>query len=444
MPDCTVQGELFGSVGRRRIEVGFDGGDVTSDAGLLLIRKADEQIGLLNRVASKLPDPRAPERIEHSVVELLRQRVYGLVQGYEDLNDHDRLRHDLALQTALGKVTPAASSPTLCRFEQRADRALAGAIHEVILDRFIASFTAPPEELVLDFDATDDPVHGAQEGRFFHGYYDTYCFLPLYVFCGEQLLVSYLRPANIDAAKQAGAILKGLVQRLRAVWPSVRIVFRGDSGFCRRRILSWCERHGVGYIVGLARNQRIERMAAWWMESAMEAYALTGEGIRCFGELWYRAGTWAQPRRVIVKAEITKTAKANPRFVVTNLTGDLRERYESDYCEMENRIKECQLGLFADRTSCHRWWPNQFRMLIASLGYVLMQHLRCVALAGTELATAQAGTIRAKLLKVGAVIVRNTRRIRFYVASAFPLRHLFLAAAHGLNSGTKISAPPAL
>lgn len=350
MPDCTVQGELFGSIGRRRIEVGFDGGDVTSDAGLLLIRKADEQIDLLNRVASKLPDPRAPARIEHSVVDVLRQRVYGLVQGYEDLNDHDRLRHDLALPTALGKVTPAASSPTLCRFEQRADRALAGAIHEVILDRFIASFTAPPEELVLDFDATDDPVHGAQEGRFFHGYYDTYCFLPLYVFCGEQLLVSYLRPANIDAAKQAGAILKGLVQRLRA-----RLAVRAHR-------LSW----RLGLLPSpdsvLVRTpwRRLHRRPG--AESAHrthggmvdgvgdEAYALTGEGIRCFGELWYRAGTWAQPRRVIVKAEITKTAKANPRFVVTNLTGDPRERYESDYCargEMENRIKACQLGLFA-------------------------------------------------------------------------------------------------
>lgn len=438
MPDCTVQGELFGSVGRRRINVGFDGGDVTSDGGLLLVRKADQQLGLLDRVAAILPDPRDPARIEHSVAELLRQRVYGLVQGYDDLNDHDRLRHDLALQTALGKVTPAASSPTLCRFEQRADQSLAGAVHEVIVERFIASFTAPPEELVLDFDATDDRVHGRQEGRFFHGYYDSYCFLPLYVFCGEQLLVAYLRPANIDAAKHAGAILKILVTRLRAAWPAVRIVFRGDSGFCRRRILSWCERHRVGYIVGLARNRRVEQMASWWMESAMEAYALTGESVRCFGAIRYRAGTWNHPRRVIVKAEITRTAKANPRFVVTNLEGDPRALYESDYCargEMENRIKECQLGLFSDRTSCHHWWPNQFRLLIASLGYVLIQHLRRVALAGSELATAQAETIRVKLLKVGAVIVRNTRRIRFFVASAFPLRATFLAAARRLDSG---------
>lgn len=437
MANCTVQDELFGSVGRRRIEVGFDGGDVTSDAGLLLIRKADEQMGLLSRVAAVLPDPRDPDRIDHSVEELLRQRVYGLAQGYEDLNDHDRLRHDLALQTALGRMTPGASSPTLCRLEQRADRDVAGAIHSVILDRFVASFATAPTELILDFDATDDPVHGNQEGRFFHGYYDHYCFLPLYVFCGEQLLVSYLRPAKIDGAKHAGAILKLLVKRLRAAWPDVRIIFRGDSGFCRRRILSWCERNGVGYIVGLARNPRIEYLASWWMESAMEAHALSGTGVRGFGQIFYRAGSWKEPRRVIVKAEITRTAKANPRFVVTNLTEHPQTLYEEIYCargEMENRIKECQLGLFADRTSCHRWWPNQFRLMIASLAYILMQRLRNVGLAGSELASAQTQTIRVKLLKLGAVIVRNTRRIRFLIASAFPLRELFLATAARLDA----------
>jgi len=437
MPDWTVQEALFGRVGRRQVEVGFDGGEVTSDAGLLLIRKADEQIGLLERVAAVLPDPRDPERIEHGIDELLRQRVYALVQGYEDLNDHDRLRHDLALQTALGKVTPGASSPTLCRMEQRADRQTAAAIHDVILDRFIASFATPPSELILDFDATDDPVHGEQQGRFFHGYYDHYCFLPLYVFCGEQLLVSYLRPANIDAAKHAGAILKLLVKRLRAAWPDVCIIFRGDSGFCRRRILSWCERNNVGYLVGLAKNPRIEYLASWWMDSAMEAHALSAQGVRCFGEVLYRAGTWRAPRRVIVKAEITHSAKANPRFVVTNLDDHPQPLYEERYCargEMENRIKECQLGLFADRTSCHCWWPNQFRLLISSLAYVLMQHIRAAALASSILARAQAETIRVKLLKVGAVIVRNTRRIRFFIASAFPLRALFLAAAQRLDT----------
>lgn len=437
MPDCTVQGELFGRVGRRRVEVGFDGGDVTSDAGLLLVGKADAQLGLTERVAQVLSDRRDASRIEHGVVQMLRQRVYGLVQGYEDLNDHDRLRHDLALQTALGKVTAGASSPTLCRFEQIADRAAAVAIHEVILDRFIASYAAAPEELILDFDATDDAVHGHQERRFFHGYYDQCCFLPLYVFCGEQLLVSYLRPANIDAARHAGAILKLLVKRLRAAWPGVRIVFRGDSGFCRRRLLAWCERNAVGYVVGLARNARIEYLSSWWRESAMEAYELTGRGVRCFGEVFYRAGTWKQPRRVIVKAEITHTAKDNPRFVVTNLEGHPQWLYEQLYCargEMENRIKECQLGLFADRTSCHRWWPNQFRLLLASMGYILMQRIRQIGLAGSELASAQAETIRVRLLKVGAVIVRNTRRIRFFIASAFPQREAFLCAARRLNS----------
>lgn len=437
MPDCTEQQELFGRVGRRQIEVGFDGGDVTSDAGLLLIKKADEQIGLLSRVAAVLPDPRDPDRVEHRMDELLRQRVYALAQGYEDLNDHDRLRHDLALQTVVGRDKPGASSPTLCRLEQRADRDVACAIHDILVERFIASFALPPEELILDFDATDDPVHGNQEGRGFHGYYDHYCFLPLYVFCGEQLLVSYLRPARIDAAKHAGAILKLLVKRFRMVWPQVRIIFRGDSGFCRKRILSWCERNGIGYVVGLARNVRIEYLASWWMESAMEAHAITGQGVRCFGEVRYRAGTWKYSRRVIVKAEITHTAKANPRFVVTNLTDHPQTLYENGYCargEMENRIKECQLGLFADRTSCHLWWPNQFRLLLASLGYTLMQRIRSIGLAGSELATAQASTIRTKLLKVGAVIVRNTRRIRFFVASAFPLRDLFIVAAQRLDA----------
>jgi hypothetical protein len=422
-------------VGRRRVELAFDGGAVTSDAGLLLLRQTDLKLGLLERVVPHLPDPRDPTLIEHTTLALLRQRVYAIAQGYEDLNDHDRLRHDPALSTALGKLTAGASSPTLCRFENRADRKAAVAIHEILVECFIASFATPPEELVLDFDATDDPVHGRQEGRFFHGYYDHYCFLPLYVFCGEQLLCAYLRPSNIDAAKHAGAVLKWLVRRLRAAFPLVRLIFRGDSGFCRRRILAWCERQRVGYVVGLAKNPRLLGRARDWLEAAWEAWELTGEKQRLFGRFWYRAGPWKTPRQVIIKAEITHEGD-NPRFLITNLDGEPQALYDRRYCprgEMENRIKECQLGLFADRTSCHGWWANQFRLLLSSLAYVLIERLRALALAGTELARAQATTLRVKLLKLGAVVLRNTRRIRFLASSHFPLQELFLAAAQRLK-----------
>ncbi len=437
MPDCTVQEGVFPGFARRRIEVGFDGGSVTSDAGLLLVRQTDLRLGLLEGVARHLPDPRSPLLIRHKAVELLRQRVYGIVQGYEDLNDHDRLRTDPALSTALSKAQAGASSPTLCRFEHWADRQLAGAIHGELLEQFLASFATPPEELILDFDATDDAVHGNQEGRFFHGYYDQYCFLPLYVFCGSQLLVAYLRPAKIDAAKHAGAILKLLVRALRARLPHTRIIFRGDAGFCRRRILAWCERNAVGYIVGLAKNARLKHLSAGLMAQAEERSAASGDKQRLFSEFEYAAATWKRTRRVIAKAEHTAQG-ANPRFVLTNLQGTPQALYDQLYCargEMENRIKECQLGLFSDRTSCHLWWPNQFRLLLASLAYVLVERLRALGLAGTELACAQAHTLRVKLLKVGAVIVLNTRRIRFFISEHFPLRALFETAARRLKPG---------
>lgn len=437
MSDCTGQRELFAPIGRRRVDVRFEGGEVTSDAGVLLIRQVDRQLGLLQNVAERLDDPRDPRRCTHSTLHLLRQRVYGLCQGYEDLNDHDTWRHDLALRTACERVSPGASSPTLCRLENRMDRSAAWVIHEEFLNQFIASFQAPPEELILDFDATDDPVHGAQEGRFFHGYYDRYCFLPLYVFCGEQLLVAYLRPSKIDAAKHAGAILKFLVRRLRAVWPEVKMVFRADSGFCRRRMLSWCERNGVGYLVGLAKNSRLLKQAESWRQQAQRQFAATLEKQRVFSEIQYAAGTWKQPRRVIVKAEHGAKGE-NPRFLVTNLSDHPKALYEEIYCargDMENRIKEQQLGLFADRTSCHAWWANQFRLLLTSLAYVLLESLRRVGLAGTELARAQCATLRVKLLKIGGVILRNTRRIRFLLPDAYPWQDLFWHAAERFASG---------
>jgi len=437
MPNCTATPVPFAKLGRRAIDVRFDGGDVSSDGGLLLLRQVERRLGLLKAVAQALPDPRAPCLVQHTTEQLLRQRVFGLCQGYEDLNDHDRLRDDLALQTAVGKVQAAASSPTLCRFESRADRAAAVATQRILVEQFIASFQRPPEELVLDFDATDDLVHGNQEGRHFSRYYDSYCFLPLYVFCGEQLLVAYLRPAKKDAALHAVAILKLLATRLRQAWPAVRIIFRGDSGFCRPLLLSWCERHHVHYVVGMAKNSRLLTEAEWWRAQAAYAFAWTQQPQRIFGEFHYRAGSWPCHRRMIAKAEHNAQG-ANPRFVVTNLRDAPQALYETMYCargEMENRIKECQLGLFSDRTSCHLWWPNQFRLLLAALAYVLLERLRTIGLAGTELARAQVWILRCRLLKVGAVIVRNTRRVRFFLASAFPHQAAFRLAAQRFAFG---------
>ncbi len=435
MTDCTSETMLFPACRKRRVEAAFDGGEVTSNGGALLLRQVDRRLGLTAAVAGALSDVRQRGKVKHRLVDMLRQRVFGIALGYEDLNDHAALRHDGALQTAAGRDAALASAPTLCRFENRAAPGSAWAIHGVLVDVFIASFEAPPEEVVLDFDATDDAVHGHQEGRFFHGYYDHYCFLPLYVFCGDHLLASYLRPSKIDQAKHAWAILALLVRRLRQAWPDVRIIFRGDSGFCRHRMLGWCERRGVGYIVGLAKNPRLDALGEPWLDRAASGFATSGDKQRLFGEFTYAAGTWRRERRVIARIEHGPKG-ANPRYIVTNLEGNGRELYEKLYCQrgdMENRIKEQQLDLFADRTSCHGWWPNQLRLLLASLAYVLMAAIRRLALAGTEMARAQCGTIRLKLLKIGAVITRNTRRVRFHLSSACPDQALFRLAAARLE-----------
>jgi hypothetical protein len=436
MADCTSTQLEFEPFKRRRVQAKFDGGEVSSDGGLLLVGKLERRVGLIDAVARVLADPRDPERIKHSLGDLLRQRVFGLIQGYEDLNDHARLRTDVLMQTACERDGELASAPTLCRVENRATRAAAWAMHEVILEKFIASFKAPPEELVLDFDATDDPLHGRQEGRFFHGYHDSYCYLPLYVFCGEQLLVAYLRASKIDEAKHAGAILKLLVGRLRSAWPTVRIVLRGDSAFCRRRILAWCERNAVGYCVGLAKNSRLNAMTEWQRTRLAYRFTQTQTKQREFAELRYGARTWKTERRVIARLEHTDKGD-NPRYIVTNLEGAPAELYERRYCargEMENRIKEAQLGLFADRTSCQYFAANQFRLLLSSLAYILTERLRALALSGTEFARLQATTLRAKLLKIGAVIVRNTRRVRVMLSSAFPHQDIYIAAVRALDS----------
>lgn len=437
MANCTQQSFQFPACKRRSTEANFGGGDITSDGGVLLLRQADSYLGLCSAVSRVLEDSRRRASCMHDGLSLLRQRVYGLALGYEDLNDHEALRRDLALQTAVDRVDELASSSTLCRWENRADRAAAWQMHEVLVDQFMASFRRAPKKLILDFDATDDAVHGKQEGRFFHGYYDHYCFLPLYVFCKDQLLVSYLRPSKIDGAKHAWAILSLLVKRFRQRWPKVKIVFRGDSGFCRWRMLSWCKRHDVGYIVGIAQNKRLNRLTAQHQRDAEACFIELGEKVRWFTDFYYGARSWDHPRRVIAKIEHTDKG-SNPRYVVTNLEGDPKALYEKLYCargDMENRIKEQQLDLFAGRTSCHKWWPNQFRLLLSSLAYVLLEAIRRLALKDTELARAYVGTLRLKLLKIGAVILRNTRRIRFLLSSSCPYQDLFFLVANRLAPG---------
>jgi hypothetical protein len=410
---------------------------MTSDGGVMLLGEVDRKLGLMDAAARCIADPRDPALIKHRVVDMLRQRVYALAQGWEDLNDHQSLRQDVAVQTAVGVDEALSSAPTLCRLEKWASRQTAVKLHEVLVEQFIASFKTPPKELVLDFDATDNPLHGQQEGRFFHGYYDSYCYLPLYVFCGQQLLCAYLRPSRIDGARHAAAILKLLVTRLRQVWPDVRIVFRGDSGFCRQRIINYCERAEVHYIVGLARNAQLQGITQYLELAMKDEFERTGNKQREIGEFMYGAQSWSKQRRVITRLEYGEQGN-NPRYVVTNLTDEPQELYDNLYCqrgEAENRIKEAQVGLFATRTSCHYFQSNQLRVLLAALGYVLIERLRALALQGTALANAQVDTLRVKLLKLAAVVTRNTRRIRLYLASNWPSAGIFTHAMAQLRSG---------
>ena len=437
MTNCTKPLFEFPVCKRRQVEAAFEGGDVTSDAGILLLRQVDKRLGLIESAARCLKDPRDPAKVIHTVPDMLRQRIFGLALGYEDLNDHLTLRNDPGFQTGVDRDTPLASSATLCRFENRADRDLFWSFHNLMVDQFIASYSQAPDELILDFDATDDPVHGKQDKRFFHGYYDNYCFLPLYVFCGDQPLVAYLRPSNIDAAKHAGAMLAWLVRRLRHAWPEVEIIFRGDSGFCRHTLLYWCEHHNVKYIVGLAKNARLIKLSKPVLDQAAAQYEQTHEKQRLFFEFQYGADSWKCQRRTILREEHTSKG-SNPRFVVTNLEGNGQELYEKVYCargEMENRIKEQQLHLFADRTSCHDWWPNQFRLFMSTLAYMLLEAIRRIGLKGTLLANAQCDTIRLKFLKIGAVILRNTRRVRFLLSSGYPYQEQFALLIARLQPG---------
>lgn len=436
MPNCTADQMDFGRLGRRVIEANFEGGALSSDGGLMLIRQVDRRIGLSAAAADALHDPRDPDRITHSLRDLIAQRLYGLVCGYEDLNDHAQLRCDPLMQTAVGKDAELGSSPTLSRLETRARRADIVALNRVLVEQFIASHEAAPAELILDVDASDIPLHGDQEQSEFHAYYDHYCYLPLYVFAGKAMLACVLRRSRIDGAKHAACVIKLLVTRLRQAWPAVRIIVRGDSGFCRQRLIRWCERHAVGYVIGVARNARLHRAVAAWEDELEATYRETGTKQRVIREFRYAADSWNIERRLVTRLEYASLGP-NPRFVVTNLDLGAEALYDELYCqrgEAENRIKETQLDLFGTRASCHKFLANWLRVLFAGLAYTLMQRLKDLALGGTELAKATTATIRVKLLKIGAAVLRNTRRVRILLASHHPLRDIFLAAARTLAS----------
>lgn len=426
MTECNSQTLQFTRVKRQQVVADFDGGRLTTDAGVLLLREVDRRIGLLDAINDCIPDPRDPRFTIHEQREMLAQRIFSLALGYEDLNDQQTLRDDPALQIAAQKAPdpddPLASPSTLCRLENRVARKALVKMSQVLVEQFLAAHRTPPREIILDFDATDDPVHGQQEKRFYHGYYRHYCFLPLDVFCGGHLLVSLLRPSKIDGAKYARAIAKLLVERIRQQWPDVKIVIRGDGGFCRWRLMRWCDSHRVDYVFGIGKNKVLERRIAPLMEQAEAAFALTGQKQRLFGETDYAAGTWDRSRRVIMKAERLE-AGPNRRFVVTTLTDSSQALYDHQYTprgDMENRIKEQQLMLFADRTSCHDFLANQFRLLLSSFAYVLLHALRRLYLVGTDLATAQVHRIRLTLLKLAARVTVSVRRIVLHCASSYP------------------------
>ena len=446
MTDCNTQPLLFSNLKNKKIQADFNGGSLTSDAGAVLLREVDNRIGLIGAINRCIPDPRHPFFIVHDQKTMLAQRIFGIALGYEDLNDHQSLRQDPLFQIiserGIKDDMPLASPPTLCRLENRIDRKTLAEIAKVFVERFIASYTQAPDELILDFDPTDDPIHGNQEKRFFHGYYDHYCFLPLYVFCGDQLLAAYLRPADIDGAKHSRAILKLLVQRIRQAWPNVRIIFRGDSGFCRWRLMRWCDKHDVGYIIGLARNAVLARLAEQFTSISKTQFEQMQQKQRVFGEFMYAADMWDKQRRVIVKAEHLQQGE-NTRFIVTNLAGESQYLYDQLYCqrgEAENRIKEQQLGLFADRTSCHDFVANQFRVLLSAAAYILMDTLRREGLADTELANAQVDTIRNKLLKIGARVICSVRRIVLHLAGGYPFKELFACILARLRSRIPVAA----
>lgn len=434
VPKCTDGIVSFGKVGRRVVQAAFDGGDIVSDGGVMLVREVDRRLGLTKAAAAAFTDNRRAASVQHSVRDMLAQRVYGLCCGWEDVSDHNDLRGDVVLQTAVGRAEELASGPTLSRLETAATLSLAGALNAVLVDAFIASQAEPPREVVLDIDATHVPLHGAQEKAHFHRYYDNYCYLPLYVFAGQDLLACVLRPSSRDPASVLSALVKLLAKRLRQAWPDVRLIVRADAGFCRPAALRRFDRWGVHYIIGLQKNSALLNCVALAELALAEQHQDQGGKHRLIGEFDYAARTWDRQRRIITRLEHDARGP-NPRFVVTSLQGDAVALYEQLYCargEAENRIKEAQIDLFGRRASCHKFAANQLRLLLAALAYTLMINLRRLALKGTELERACTDTIRTKLLKIGAAVVRNTRRVRLLLASSHPLKHVFLTAAQAL------------
>jgi len=454
--ECTRNYNSFQALEKREIVADFSGGTITSDGGGLLLREVEQRTAVLQRFAECFTDYRDEKRIEHSILSLVSQRVIGLALGYEDLNDHDHLAKDQMLAIVVGKTDPTgmdrkseqdkgkplAGKSTLNRLELTPADATAQspykkivispeAVDHLFVDVFLEAHAQVPRQIILDVDATDDPLHGDQEGKFFHGYYKAYCYLPLYIFCGEHLLCARLRPASNDAAAGTVAEIERIVGRIRASWPDTRIIVRGDSGFCREELMVWCEDNDVDFLLGLARNNRLEQELAEELALAKALYQCSGKASRVFKDFCYKTRkTWRWHRRVVGKAEHLGKG-ANPRFVVTSFKAgeyDARELYEKMYCargDMENRIKEQQLMLFADRTSTQKMFSNQIRLYFSSLAYLLVQALRQFGLAGTDMAKAQCDTIRLKLFKIGAKIRITVRKVWISFADGYPYRRIF-------------------
>lgn len=462
---CNEKPLEFQSIGRRKVQADFDGGHVSSDGGALLLREMDERLGLTQKLARCFVDHRDPDLIEHSVEALVRQRIYGIALGYEDLNDHNDLLRDPLLAMAVGKEDvqgrnrrrdadkgkSLASASTLNRMELTSAEADGNERYKKVVYHqkeiealfpqvFLDAHTQAPQEVILDFDATDDPIHGNQEGRFFHGYYDCYCYMPLYVTCSDHLLAAKLRRSNQDASAGSVQVLEMLVRHIRERWPDVRIIMRADSGFCRDAIMTWCEANQVYYVLGLAKNQRLLARITWHQFRAHVAHLLTGAPARVFTQFQYSTkDSWTTERRVIAKAEQLRGG-TNPRFIVTNLSQDYetpQALYENLYCargEMENRIKEQQLDLFADRTSSHTMRANQLRLWFSALAYVLGSAIRQVALKSTRMSQATCGTIRLKLFKIGARVKISVRRFAIHFASACPYQDVFTQALKNIQA----------